>query len=149
MAEKEKNFKKTELIYEGKAKKLYSLDGKTNKLLQEFKDDATAFNALKKGTIENKGVINNNLTTYIFKYLEKHGVRTHFISKVSDNEMIVRKLKIIIFKIAKIPHHGLFIKSCTRITFGIIEMLPSRYLKSWKLFDNFFIYISCFIFRFT
>ena len=89
MAEKEKNLKKTEMIYEGKAKKLYLLDGKSNKLLQEFKDDATAFNALKKGTIENKGVINNNLTAYIFKYLEKHGVKTHFVKKVSDNEIYI------------------------------------------------------------
>lgn len=90
-----KEYTKEKFIYEGKAKKLYSLQGKTNKILQEFKDDATAFNALKKGTIQNKGVINNNLTAYIFKYLEKHGVKTHFIEKVSDNEMIVKKLKII------------------------------------------------------
>jgi len=94
-----KEYIKEKFIYEGKAKKLYSLQGKTNKILQEFKDDATAFNALKKGTIQNKGVINNNLTAYIFKYLEKHGVKTHFIKKVSDNEMIVKKLKIILIEV--------------------------------------------------
>jgi phosphoribosylaminoimidazole-succinocarboxamide synthase len=90
-----KEYTKDKFLYEGKAKKLYSLMGKSNKILQEFKDDATAFNALKKGTIQNKGIINNNLTAYIFNYLEKHGVKTHFVKKVSDNEMIIKKLKII------------------------------------------------------
>ncbi|MFI5145427.1 MAG: phosphoribosylaminoimidazolesuccinocarboxamide synthase [Ignavibacteria bacterium] len=86
---------KDQFLYEGKAKKLYTLKNHKNLLLQEFKDDATAFNALKKGTIANKGVINNNLTAYIFKHLGKHGIRNHFVKKVSDNEMIVKKLKII------------------------------------------------------
>jgi len=90
---------KDKFIYEGKAKKLYTLKGKTNKILQEFKDDATAFNALKKGTIQNKGVINNNLTAYIFKHLEKHGIKTHFVEKVSDTEMIVKRLKIIMIEV--------------------------------------------------
>ena len=94
-----KEYIKDKFIYEGKAKKLYSLQGKTNKILQEFKDDATAFNALKKGTIQNKGVINNNLTAYIFKYLEKHGIKTHFIEKISDTEMIVKRLKIIMIEV--------------------------------------------------
>jgi phosphoribosylaminoimidazole-succinocarboxamide synthase len=84
MEEKENKYTKSELLYEGKAKKLYSLIGKPNRLLQEFKDDATAFNALK-----------NNHTAYIFRYLEKHGVKNHFVKKISENEMIVKKLKII------------------------------------------------------
>lgn len=95
MTEKGRKYVKKELLYEGKAKKLYSLEGKPNRLLQEFKDDATAFNAQKKGTIQNKGVINNNLTAYIFSYLGKHGVKNHFVKKISDNEMIVKKLKIV------------------------------------------------------
>jgi len=90
-----KEYVKDQFLYEGKAKKLYTLKGHKNLLLQEFKDDATAFNALKKGTIANKGVINNNLTAYIFKHLGKHGIKNHFVKKVSDNEMIVKKLKII------------------------------------------------------
>ena len=90
-----KEYVKDQFLYEGKAKKLYTLKGHKNLLLQEFKDDATAFNALKKGTIANKGVINNNLTSYIFKHLGKHGIKNHFVKKVSDNEMIVKKLKII------------------------------------------------------
>lgn len=90
-----KEYIKDQFLYEGKAKKLYTLKNHKNLLLQEFKDDATAFNALKKGTIANKGVINNNLTAYIFKHLGKHGIKNHFVKKVSDNEMIVKKLKII------------------------------------------------------
>jgi phosphoribosylaminoimidazole-succinocarboxamide synthase len=90
-----KEYTKDQFLYEGKAKKLYTLKNHKNLLLQEFKDDATAFNALKKGTITNKGVINNNLTAYIFKHLGKHGIKNHFVKKISDNEMIVKKLKII------------------------------------------------------
>src|SRR5437667_12875567 len=89
------NYIKNELIYEGKAKKLYTLKGKPGMLLQEFKDDATAFNALKKGTIENKGVINNEITDYVFSYLEKKGIKTHLVKKISDREMLIKKLKII------------------------------------------------------
>ena len=89
------NYIKDELIYEGKAKKLFTLKGKPGLLLQEFKDDATAFNALKKGTIENKGVINNQITDYVFSYLEKKGIKTHLVKKISDREMLIKKLKII------------------------------------------------------
>jgi phosphoribosylaminoimidazole-succinocarboxamide synthase len=88
-------YEKIEQIYEGKAKKLYTLKGKKNLLLQEFKDDATAFNALKKGTILNKGKINNALTAYIFKFLERAGIKTHFVEKINDREMIIKHLKII------------------------------------------------------
>ena len=88
-------YEKIEQIYEGKAKKLYTLKGKKNLLLQEFKDDATAFNALKKGTILNKGKINNALTAYIFKFLERAGIKTHLVKKISDREMIIKRLKII------------------------------------------------------
>jgi phosphoribosylaminoimidazole-succinocarboxamide synthase len=90
-----KNYTKIEQIYEGKAKKLYTLQGKKNLLLQEFKDDATAFNAQKRGTILNKGKINNALTAHIFKYLEKSGIKTHLVKKISEREMIVKHLKII------------------------------------------------------
>lgn len=86
---------KTEMLYEGKAKKLYALKNQKDLLLQEFKDDATAFNALKKGTISNKGIINNHITEVVFKYLGKKGIMTHLIDRISDREMIVRKVKII------------------------------------------------------
>ncbi len=82
-------------IYEGKAKRLYTLKGKPELLLQEFKDDATAFNAQKRGTILNKGIINCELTDYIFRYLAKRGVKTHLVEVISPNEMIIKRLKIV------------------------------------------------------
>jgi phosphoribosylaminoimidazole-succinocarboxamide synthase len=88
-------YQKIKMIYEGKAKKLYTLKGYPQLLLQEFKDDATAFNALKKGQIRNKGIINCQLTDFIFRYLEKAGVKTHLVETISPNEMIIRRLKII------------------------------------------------------
>lgn len=88
-------YTKIKQIYEGKAKKLYTLKGHKDLLLQEFKDDATAFNALKKGKILNKGIINCELTTYLFTYLRKKGVRNHFVKQVSSNEMIIDRLKIV------------------------------------------------------
>jgi phosphoribosylaminoimidazole-succinocarboxamide synthase len=92
MAEK---YTKIEQIYEGKAKKLYTLKDHPNLLLQEFKDDATAFNAQKRGTILNKGIINCELTNYIFTYLGKKGIKTHLVKQISPNEMIIRRLKIV------------------------------------------------------
>ena len=92
MAEK---YTKLRMIYEGKAKKLYTLKGKPGFLLQEFKDDATAFNAQKRGKILNKGIINCELTTFLFNYLSKKGVRNHFIKQISPNEMLIKKLKIV------------------------------------------------------
>ncbi|MFH1856181.1 MAG: phosphoribosylaminoimidazolesuccinocarboxamide synthase [Candidatus Omnitrophota bacterium] len=86
--------KKIEMIYEGKAKKLWTTDEK-DVLMQEFKDDATAFNAQKKGTIENKGAINNKISSVIFEYLEKNHIPTHFIKQISDREMAVKVLEII------------------------------------------------------
>ncbi|KAK3604879.1 hypothetical protein CHS0354_000542 [Potamilus streckersoni] len=85
--------KRLELLYEGKAKRIYSTD--TEFIIQEFKDDATAFNAKKKGTIEGKGVLNNSISAKLFKYLEGKGVKTHFIQLLSDREMLCRRLRII------------------------------------------------------
>jgi len=85
---------KRELIYEGKAKKLYTTDD-PDLLIQYFKDDATAFNAKKRGTIEEKGIINNRMSEIFFTLLEKEGVKTHFVKRLSDREMLVRRLEII------------------------------------------------------
>lgn len=90
-----KKYVKTKKIYEGKAKKLYAVKNEKYLLLQEFKDDATAFNALKKGTISNKGIINNRISEVIFKHLENNGIRTHFIERISDREMIIKRVRII------------------------------------------------------
>ncbi len=81
-------------IREGKAKILFATD-RPDVIIQHFKDDATAFNNLKKGQIKNKGVLNNAVTAWAFQYLEKQGVPTHFVEKISDREMVVHKVEII------------------------------------------------------
>lgn len=82
---------KREAIYEGKAKILYNTD-EEGKMIQYFKDDATAFNAQKRGTVASKGVINNTISEALFKYLEQNGVPTHFIERLNDREMLVHRL---------------------------------------------------------
>ncbi|MFH1189800.1 MAG: phosphoribosylaminoimidazolesuccinocarboxamide synthase [Candidatus Omnitrophota bacterium] len=85
---------KLKQIYEGKAKKLFET-GDPDLLIQEFKDDATAFDATKRGTIVNKGVINNKLSEKIFGLLERKGVPTHFVKRLNDRDMLVRRVKIV------------------------------------------------------
>lgn len=85
---------KLNMIYEGKAKKVYSTEDK-NKVIIYYKDDATAFNGEKKGQIEHKGILNNEITSLIFSILEKNGVKTHFIEKLSDREQLCSKVNII------------------------------------------------------
>jgi len=81
-------------IYEGKAKTIYATS-RPDLLIQYFKDDATAFNGKKKGIIQNKGICNNAISSHIFGLLEKEGVKTHFVSKLSHREMLVKKVEII------------------------------------------------------
>lgn len=85
---------KLQMIYEGKAKKVYATDDK-DVLIVDYKDDATAFNGLKKGTIVGKGVINNRMTNYVCRQLEKSGVPTHYIEELSDRETAVKKVEIV------------------------------------------------------
>jgi phosphoribosylaminoimidazolesuccinocarboxamide synthase len=85
---------KREQLYEGKAKKVYATDDK-DVVLVSYKDDATAFNGLKKGKISGKGVINNRCTNLIFKMLEKHGIPTHYIEEVSPTDTFVKKVQIV------------------------------------------------------
>ncbi len=85
---------KKELLYEGKAKKVYRTED-PDVLVVSYKDDATAFNGLKKGTIVGKGAINNRMTNFIFKKLETKGVPTHLIEELSDRETAVKKVKIV------------------------------------------------------
>ncbi|MBI5788203.1 MAG: phosphoribosylaminoimidazolesuccinocarboxamide synthase [Candidatus Schekmanbacteria bacterium] len=80
-------------LYEGKAKILYETDD-PNLLIQYFKDAATAFNALKKGTIVNKGILNNQISSFIFQLLEREGVKTHYVQTLNEREMLVKRLKI-------------------------------------------------------
>lgn len=85
---------KREKIYEGKAKILYTTDN-PDLLIQYFKDDATAFNAAKKGSIQDKGIFNNKISTKIFEYLIASGIPTHFEKSLSDREMLVKKVSIV------------------------------------------------------
>lgn len=85
---------KREKLYEGKAKVLYATDDK-DLLIQYFKDEATAFDGKKKGVIEEKGVLNNKISSAIFKMLESNGVKTHFVEQLNDREMLVKRLRII------------------------------------------------------
>lgn len=81
-------------IYEGKAKQIYTTEN-PNELMVYFKDDATAFNGAKKGTILNKGVLNNKISTFFFELLGKNGIPHHLVKMVSEREMLVKTLKIL------------------------------------------------------
>ena len=82
------------MLYEGKAKKIFLTD-KADEVVQYFKDDATAFNAQKKGTILEKGVVNNRISTRLFELLEQAGVATHFLKNLSEREMLARRVTIL------------------------------------------------------
>ena len=86
--------KKLEQIYEGKAKKVYATDD-PELLIVDYKDDATAFNGLKKGTIVGKGVINNRMSNLLMQKLEKAGVPTHYVKELSERETVVRRVSIV------------------------------------------------------
>ncbi|MCM8770324.1 MAG: phosphoribosylaminoimidazolesuccinocarboxamide synthase [Candidatus Omnitrophica bacterium] len=85
---------KKEKIYEGKAKILYATEN-PEYLIQYFKDDATAFDATKRGTIQGKGICNNRISAQLFQLLEEKGISTHFIKSLSEREMLVKKVEII------------------------------------------------------
>ena len=86
--------KQMDMIYEGKAKKVYATDD-PNYVIVDYKDDATAFNGQKKGTIVGKGAINNRMTNYLMKVLETKGVPTHFVEEIDDRRTVVKKVDII------------------------------------------------------
>ncbi|MDT9546823.1 MAG: phosphoribosylaminoimidazolesuccinocarboxamide synthase [Chlorobium sp.] len=85
---------KTTLLHEGKAKKVFLTDD-ADLVIQEFKDDATAFNNKKKGSIADKGVVNNAISCRLFSMLEEHGVETHLVEKLTERDMLCRRLDII------------------------------------------------------
>ena len=85
---------KGNMLYEGKAKKIF-LTEKDDELIQYFKDDATAFNAEKRGTILEKGVVNNAISAKLFQHLADAGIPSHFIQQINDREMLTRRVKII------------------------------------------------------
>ena len=85
---------KREQLYEGKAKKVFATDN-PDLYIVSYKDDATAFNGLKKGTIEGKGAINNVMSNRLMAMLEKHGIPTHFVEQLSDRDTLVKKVSIV------------------------------------------------------
>lgn len=85
---------KREQMYEGKAKKVFATDD-PNLCIVSYKDDATAFNGLKKGTIAGKGVINNRVTNYLMDKLEQEGIPTHFVEELSERDTLVRRVSIV------------------------------------------------------
>ena len=86
--------KKLEQLYEGKAKKVFATDD-PDVVIVDYKDDATAFNGLKKGTIAGKGVINNKMSNMMFRLMEQHGIATHYVEELSDRETAVKKVQIV------------------------------------------------------
>lgn len=85
---------KLEQVYEGKAKKVFKTEN-PDYVIVSYKDDATAFNGLKKGTIEGKGVINNLMSNKLFEYLEKNGVNTHFVETIDNRDTVVKHVEIV------------------------------------------------------
>ena len=126
------------VIVEGKAKKILQSKNK-NRLIQYFKDDATAFNNKKKNVYKNKGIINNNISAHIFEYLNNNHIKTHFIKKLNDREQEVLKVKIIPIEVvvrnfvAGSLQKRFNIKKGKRIKEPVIEL----YLKEDKLNDPF------------
>ena len=86
--------KQTELMYEGKAKKVYATDD-PKLVIVDYKDDATAFNGLKKGTIAGKGIVNNRMSNHMFELLEKEGIPTHFVEELSERRTLVKRVEIV------------------------------------------------------
>lgn len=85
---------RTEQLYEGKAKKVFATDN-PDYCIVSYKDDATAFNGLKKGTIVGKGVVNNKMSNYLCKMLEEKGIPTHFVEELNDRDTVVKKVQIV------------------------------------------------------
>ncbi|MGI5849011.1 MAG: phosphoribosylaminoimidazolesuccinocarboxamide synthase [Christensenellales bacterium] len=86
--------KKCEQIYEGKAKKVYATDN-PDYVIVSYKDDATAFNGQKRGTIVGKGIVNNKVSNHFFRLLETEGISTHFVKQLSDRETVVKRVEIV------------------------------------------------------
>ena len=86
--------KRLEQVYEGKAKKVYNTDN-PDIVLVDYKDDATAFNGLKKGTIVGKGLVNNKVSNHMFRMLEEKGIPTHYVEEISERETLVKKVQIV------------------------------------------------------
>lgn len=125
-----------ELLYEGKAKRVYRTNDPVL-LIQHFKDDATAFNAQKRGTIAGKGIVNNRVSAVLFELLEREGVATHFVQLLSDRDMLVRACEIV--KIEVVVRNVVAGSLATRLGRPEGDVLPEpiveHYLKDDALGD--------------
>jgi phosphoribosylaminoimidazole-succinocarboxamide synthase len=125
-----------ELLYEGKAKQVYRTSD-PDRLIQHFKDDATAFNAQKRGTIVDKGIVNNRISEVLFRLLEGEGIATHFVERLSDRDMLVRACRIV--KIEVVVRNVIAGSLATRLGRPEGEALPEpileHYLKDDALGD--------------
>ena len=128
--------KKYELIYEGKAKKIFSHDD-TDKIIIEFNDDATAFNALKKAKFKGKGKLNCLISARIFEHLIKNNIPTHFLELKNENTMIAKKIKVIPLEIVlRNTAYGSLCKQTTiKSGTALAKPLIDIYLKDDKLND--------------
>ena len=127
---------KYELIYEGKAKKVFSHED-IDKVIIEFKDDATAFNALKKAKFEGKGKLNCLISSKIFKFLMNNNIPTHFIELKNENTMIAKKIKVIPLEIVlrNIAYGSLCKQTTIRAGTLLAKPLIDIYLKNDELND--------------
>ncbi len=127
---------KYQLIYEGKAKKVFSHDD-ADKVFIEFKDDATAFNALKKAKFEGKGKLNCLISARIFEHLIKHNIPTHFLKLKNDNTMIAQKIKVIPLEIVlrNIAYGSLCKQTTIKSRTNLVKPLIDIYLKNDELND--------------
>jgi phosphoribosylaminoimidazole-succinocarboxamide synthase len=125
-----------ELLYEGKAKQVYRT-ADPDLLIQHFKDDATAFNAQKRGTIASKGIVNNRMSEVLFKLLEEQGIATHFVRRLSDRDMLIRACEIV--KIEVVVRNLIAGSLAKRLGRSEGELLPEpiveHYLKDDALGD--------------
>lgn len=93
------SYKKTDLLYEGKAKKVFAVQGHPDLLILEYKNSLTAFNAQKKGSFDDKGRINRTISDLIFQYLEKQGIATHRVEIMDDTHVVCKKLQMIMLEV--------------------------------------------------
>src|SRR5258705_11502109 len=121
-----------ELIYEGKAKQVYRT-ADPDLLVQHFKDDATAFNAQKRGTIVSKGIVNNCTSEVFFRLLEEHGIATHFVRRLNDRDMLIRACEIV--KIEGVVRNIVAGSLAKRLGRDEGELLPEPVIEHYLKYD--------------
>ena len=136
------SYTKAEQLYEGKAKKVFAIKENPDYVMVSYKDDATAFNGLKKGQIHGKGVINNKMTNYMFSLLEKEGIPTHLVEEINDRETVVKKVEIVPLEVIvrnvaalrkALPSRLLPSSSATRTTTSAIRSSTATTHSAWVL----------------